>query len=43
MPVGSVHRAMRAIATQAKQEVAVLKIVDKLLNKRLQRKAKARA
>jgi TolB-like protein/Tfp pilus assembly protein PilF len=44
IPVGSVHRAMRAIArAQAKREVAVLKIMDKLLNKGLQLKAKARA
>jgi hypothetical protein len=43
IPVGSVHRAMRAVArAQAKQEVAVLKIMDRLLNKGLQRKAKAR-
>jgi hypothetical protein len=35
---------MRAIArAQAKHEVAVLKIMDKLLNKGLQLKAKARA
>ena len=34
---------MRAVArAKAKQEVAVLKIIDKLLNKGLQRKAKAR-
>jgi hypothetical protein len=32
------HRAMRAVArAQAKQEIAVLKIIDKLLNKGLQR------
>ena len=41
IPVGSVHRAMRSIArARAKQEVAVLKIMDKLLNKGLQRKAR---
>ena len=44
IPVGSVHRAMRAVArAKAKQEVAVLKIMDRLLIKGLQRKAKARA
>jgi hypothetical protein len=43
IPIGSVHRAMRAIArAQAKQEVAVLKIMDKLLHKGPQRKGKAR-
>ena len=44
IPAGSVHRAMRAIArAQAKREVAVLKIMDKLLNKWSHSKAKARA
>jgi len=43
IPVTSVHRAMRAIArAQAKQEVAVLGIMEGLLNKGRQRKAKAR-
>ena len=43
IPVGSVHRATRAVArAQAKQEIAVLKIMERLLNKGLQRKAKAR-
>jgi hypothetical protein len=42
IPVGSVHRAIRANArAHAKLEVAVLKIMDKLLNKGLQRKAKS--
>jgi hypothetical protein len=41
IPVGSVHRAMRAIArAQAKQEVAVLGIMEGLLDKGLRRKAK---
>ena len=36
IPVGSVHRAICAIArAQAKQEVAIIKITAKLLNKRL--------
>jgi len=41
IPVTSVHRAMRAIArAQAKQEVAVLGIMEGLLDKGLRRKPK---
>ena len=44
IPATSVHRAMRAIArAQAKQEVAVLGIMEGLLGKGLRHKAKGRA
>jgi hypothetical protein len=44
IPVTSVHRAMRAIAkAQAKQEVAVLGIMEGLLTKGLRRNTKGRA
>ena len=44
IPVTSVHRAMRAIArAQAKQEVAVLGIMEGMLDKGLRRKGKERA
>ena len=43
IPPTSVHRAMRAVArAEAKQEVAVLEIIDKLLEKTVRRRAKAR-
>ena len=43
IPPTSVHRAMRAIArAEAKQEVAVLEIMDKMLEKTMRRRAKAR-
>jgi hypothetical protein len=36
IPVGSVHRAMRAIArAEAKREVAILQITNQLLGKKL--------
>jgi hypothetical protein len=41
IPPTSVHRAKRAIArAEAKQELAVLKIMDKLLNKTARLRAK---
>jgi hypothetical protein len=40
IPPTSVHRAMRAVArAEAKREVAVLQIMDKLLDKTVRRKA----
>ena len=43
IPPTSVHRAMRAVArAEAKQEVAVLQIMDKLLDKTVRRKTKKR-